>query len=219
MRSCSCSQTRINNVSLYWTVIKKSNNISYIGINGNSFLVSGGSQNGVYNTTSVQNVNTSFTLTVIDVDGGLPSLLDGPTTITNTINVLWRNKRYWGTLNLSSLGNPDLNLSLSELTNISNLINSSTILSLTGAGVSTGSELSTNLTKTYTNMNGNGNYLIFAFPSNFGNPNFNVNGLTNNAFTKVKSNFPFTNQFGYITNYDVWISNTVQNSPLNINIT
>ena len=68
-------------------------------------------------------------------------------------------------------------------------------------------------------MNGNGNYLIFAFPSNFGNPNFNVNGLTNNAFTKVKSNFPFTNQFGYITNYDVWISNTVQNSPLNINIT
>jgi hypothetical protein len=84
--------------------------------------------------------------------------------------------------------------------------------------VGTGSELSTNLTKTYTNMNGNGNYLIFAFPSTFGNPSFIVNGLSNNAFTKVKSNFLFTNQFGYITNYDVWISNTIQNSPLNINI-
>ncbi len=208
-----------NSVSLYWNVIKKSNNISYIDINGNTILVNGGNQNGIYNTASAQNVNTSFTLTVIDVDGGLPSVSDGPTTVTNTINVLWRNKRYWGTINLSSLGNPDLNLSLSELTNISNLITSSTILSLTGAGVGTGSELSINLNKTYTNMNGNGNYLIFAFPSTFGNPSFIVNGLSNNAFTKVKSNFSFTNQFGYITNYDVWISNTIQNSPLNINIT
>ncbi len=207
-----------NNVSLYWNVVKKTNNISNININGNSIVVSGGNQNGIYNTTSTQNVNTSFTLSVMDVDGGLPSTSDGPTTITNTINVLWRNKRYWGSINLTSLGNPDLNISMVQLNDISNLITSSTILSLTGASVGTGSELSINLTKTYNGINAQGNYLIFAFPTTFGNPNFIVNGLSNNAFTKVKSSFSFTNQFGYVTNYDVWISNTNQNSPLNINI-
>lgn len=206
-----------NNVSLYWSVIKKTNNISSISINSTNFLVSGNSQNGIYNTTSTQNVNTSFTLTTIDIDGGLPGPSDGPTTITKVINVLWRNRRYWGTIDLSSLGNPDLNTSTTQLTNISNMIDSNLILSLNGAGVGTGNELSTNFNKTYTNINGNGKHLIFAFPSSFGSdPNFTVNGLSNNAFTKVKNGYTFTNQFGYTTNYDVWISNTLQNSPLNI---
>ena len=54
------------------------------------------------------------------------------------------------------------------------------------------------------------NYLFFAWPTIFGTPVFKINGLSNTAFTKVKSNFAFSNEQGFSgVNYDVWISNTV----------
>ena len=64
-----------------------------------------------------------------------------------------------------------------------------------------------------------GMYLVFAWPSVFGTPSFVVNGLLSTAFTKVRgvSNLnSFTNELGFTSNYDVWVSNTAQNSPLTI---
>jgi hypothetical protein len=49
------------------------------------------------------------------------------------------------------------------------------------------------------------------------NPIFTVNGLPNTAFTRLKTNWAFTNQFGFSgSDYEVWISNTQQNSPLTV---
>lgn len=205
-----------NLISLYWYVTKKTNPIISILVNGSNVVPTGITQNGILNTTSVQNVNTTFTITISDDSGSSPSVSDGPTVVSKTITNTWLNKRYWGFLDLSSLGNPNLTLNPSSSITIGSFISSSTILSLTGAGVGTGSELSNNRLKTYTNIDGSGKYLIFAFPTTFGTPSFNVNGLTNTAFTKVKSSFLFTNTFGYVTNYDVWITNTQYNSPTNI---
>ena len=52
----------------------------------------------------------------------------------------------------------------------------------------------------------------------FGTPTFKINGLSNSAFTKVKSNFVFTNESNFSgVNYDVWISNTAYGtSTINI---
>jgi hypothetical protein len=87
--------------------------------------------------------------------------------------------------------------------------------------VGSGSSLSSSKTKNYNNINGDGDYLIFAWPSGvpgYDVPDFKVNGFINTAFTNVKTSWLFTNQFGYDNNYEVWISNTLQNAPLFIEI-
>ena len=56
--------------------------------------------------------------------------------------------------------------------------------------------------------------MVFAWPTSFGTPAFVVNGLPNTAFTLISSAFSFTNANGYVNTYDVWISNTAQNSPI-----
>ncbi len=127
---------------------------------------------------------------VVNITQNIDTVLSG--------SVTWQNKRYWG--KVATNGAPS----------------DATILALTGAGVGAGSELSTTRAKTYTGINGAGQYLIFAFPTSFGTPSFTVNGLPNTAFTKIRANSAFTNASGYTTNYDVWLSNTPQNSPLNI---
>ena len=99
------------------------------------------------------------------------------------------------------------------------IISDSVIKSLNGAGVSPGYVLTNTFSKTYVNINGGGMYLVFAWPSVFGTPSFVVNGLLSTAFTKVRgvSNLnSFTNELGFTSNYDVWVSNTAQNSPLTI---
>jgi hypothetical protein len=69
--------------------------------------------------------------------------------------------------------------------------------------------LTTTKALTLTDFPAAGNYLFFAWPTIFGTPIFKVNGLTNTSFTKVKSNFVFTNEVGFSgVNYDVWVSNT-----------
>ena len=82
------------------------------------------------------------------------------------------------------------------------------------------SNLSTTKNKTYNGINGSGKHLVFAWPSNAAGsltPTFTVNGLPNTAFTRVRTASAFVNQFNFSgTNYEVWVSNTLQNSPLDI---
>jgi hypothetical protein len=146
------------------------------------------------------------------------SLASSITTLT------YQNKRYWGKIDLSSIS-PTLDLGdtvnyPTGFASASALITSATIISLAsagGAGVSSGSELSTNYTKTYASINGDGQNLIFAWPTSFGTtPSFTVGGFSSNAFTKVKNNWTFTNSYGYNTNYDVWLTNTAYGAPITI---
>lgn len=178
-----------NVVTLNWTVIKNTNPITSIIIDG--IPISGSpfntNQSGSQGALSTQNVNTTFFM----------SCSDGKSTPSTSTTVSWLNKRYWG-----------------KTTSFGPLTLSSQILTLSGAGVGTGNILASSLSSSYNGINGAGEYLVFAWPTSFGNPSFTVNGLPNTAFTKVNSAFAFTNVWGYVENYDVWMSNTVQNSAI-----
>lgn len=188
-----------NSVTLTYTVTKKTYGISTINVNSNNITVgssvdedtdsSGSTQIGNIIVTATQNINTTFTSSVEDNQGN-----------TNTSNstVTWRHKIYWG--RHSTFTPP----------------NDAEILALTGASVGTGNQFSTSWNKTYNNINGSGDYLVFAAPTSFGTPSFNVNGLPNSAFTKIRDNSAFINANGYSENYDVWITNTVQLGNTNI---
>lgn len=155
----------------------------------------GHTQSGVLNTQALpRNTNTTYTNTVTSTDkSGTAS-----TTIT------WYWKRYWGAF-VSAVPPTDITFSISD----------AQILALTGAGIGTGSELSTTRVKTYSGIDGGGNYLVFAFPVSWGTPAFVINGLPSTAFTEVRSN-AFVNTSGGTTTYQVWVSNTVQNSPITL---
>ena len=135
-------------------------------------------------------------------------------------------------INLSTLlsnPNPDLNIRpdgtnssqvSSSIIQIDNFITDSIIRTSTTTSVRpiVNRPLTTTKTLTLTDFPAGGNYLFFAWPTIFGAPIFKVNGLTNTSFTKVRSNFVFTNEVGFSgVNYDVWISNTTYGtSTINI---
>lgn len=50
------------------------------------------------------------------------------------------------------------------------------------------------------------NYLYIEFPTAFGTPIFRINGVINNAFTKVRAASAYVNPFGYSDTVDVWVS-------------
>lgn len=220
------------NFTLTWSVTKKSNNITTITANGVSQLPTGNSQTG-----PVPAVGThSASLPPITFPNTYNlSVGDGTSTSGASTTLSWRNKIYWGKIDLTSISNPNLTTSPGSISLVNTFVNSFKILSLSGAGANglpdvssypsapNASELATSKSKTYTNINGGGQYLIFAWPSNMGSaytPVFTVNGLPNSAFTRVKTNWAFTNQYGFSgSNYEVWISNTAQNSPLTIVVT
>jgi hypothetical protein len=212
-------------LSLPWSVTKKSNSITSIvlsassgaSISPGSYVPTGNSQagtalgTGTHSTSPGISSTNTFTITVSD----------GTNSPSSAVTLTWMNKRYWGFIDLSSLGSIDITTNESQASLVSSFINMTSnpnsITSLTGASVGVGNELATSRGKTYTGINGTGYHLIFAFPTSFGTPIFSVNGNPNSAFTKVKSNTPLKNLFGFSgTNYDVWVSNTAQNSPLNI---
>lgn len=174
-------------VTLNWSVVKNTNLITSIVVNGNPILPTGFNQSGTQAATATQNVTSPFLMTISD----------GTSSPSTSTTVYWANKRYWG--RSSSFGAFTL---------------SSQILGLSGAGIGSGSELAYNFSRSYNGIDGAGQYLAFAWPTSFGTPTFTINGLPNTAFTKVNSSFSFTNVWGYVENYDVWMSNTVQNSPI-----
>lgn len=203
---------------LYWKVTKKSNPIVSVIVNGVTISpITGNSQTGWRNVSGTY----SFPLPVSTFNSYVMQVNDGTTTTSTSTTVTWMNKIYWGSIDLSGLlfPNPNLTLNPSYTTYVTSAITSNLIKALNGAGVGSGSELSTTKNKTYTGMNANGRYLIFAWPSSVSGattPTFTVNNLPNTAFTRVNTAWPFTNQFNVTTNYEVWISNTAYNSAANI---
>lgn len=181
-------------VTLSWSVTKRTRGISAITAGGVSQAVPTNIDNdndtdgAVGSGTQAVNTaaNTNTTYTLLVTDSASNNF-------STTVTITYFNKRYWGRLT---------NFSASDAEII--------------AAVGGGSEFSTTRVQTRNGLNGSGDYLFFAFPSSFGTPTFTVNGLPNTAWTKIRSNSAFVNASGYSNNYDVWISNTKQNSPLNI---
>jgi hypothetical protein len=213
--------------NLIWSVTKKSNPILSVVVDGFTILtilpnqlVQTGTRNviGTYSSTSGSfQVSTTNIFTMQVNDGAITS---------TSATITWMNKIYWGSIDLSGLPlypNPNLTLNPGYVSQVTAIINSNLIRNLAtgvgaGAGVGSGSELSITKNKTYNGINGNGKYLIFAWPSSVIGatiPTFYVGGFLVNLFTKIPT-LAFTNQWGETTNYEVWVSNTAYNSPTNI---
>lgn len=188
-----------NQVTLNYSVTKNSNSITSIllsGSNGYSFAVPGAPFNtntsGSQTTNATQNVNTTFTVTAND----------GTSTSSSSLTIVWLNAIYWGrtaTFALPSMTIVGTKPAWAD-----------------GAGIGSGKDLASSRSRSYNGINGDGQYLVFAWPSTFGEPTFTINGLLNTAFTKIGTAVPHTNMNGYTnpSGYDVWISNTAQNSPI-----
>jgi hypothetical protein len=185
------------NLTLNYTATKNTFPITAITVNGQSIVPTGNTQSGSQAAVATQDVNTTFAMQVVA----------GSDTTNATTGVVWSHKRFWGKIAkgvspvLAGSANPAFTVSDAE------------ILALTGAGVGAGNEFSTSRVKTYNGINGAGDYLIFAFPTAWGTPSFTVNGLPNTAFTKVRDN-AFINSDGFSHPFQVWISNTGQNSAI-----
>ena len=195
--------------NLSWTATQNSNPITQIIVNGVQQTLS--PLSGAVPATSTHSSSNPPSSTGVPQTYTM-SVFDGTSTTIKTTTVSWRNKIYWGVLDGTTVGNPDLTSFPGSASSLESLVSSATILGLN-------SELSLTKNKTYTGINGGGKYLIFAWPSNMTgatSPTFTVGGFTVNAFTSIKS-FVFTNSKGFSgSNYEVWVSNTIQNSPLNI---
>jgi hypothetical protein len=179
-----------------------------------------------YATHSVIPTTTSFPNTYTLTIG------DGKGTSNATTTVTWKNYFYYGTLNLSTLsGNPNPDLTVrpdgsnsaavaSSIIQIRDSITSNTIKATAGTQnrVLASKFFATSRSLSLSDYAAGGNYLFFAWPTAFDTPTFKINGLSNSAFTKVKSNFVFTNESNFSgVNYDVWISNTAYGtSTINI---
>lgn len=209
-------------VTLTWSVVKKSYSITSITVDGSSVTPTGVNQNGTKATVATHSANPTATS---ESQSYSMTVGDGTSTPSASATVTWMNRIYWGKVDLSGIGNPNLTLSPGSAALVGSVVTDAVIKALTGAGVSPGSALATTWSKTYTNINGGGQYLVWAFPASFtgtggATPTFIVNNLPNTAFTKVRSNFVFVNNFGFSgVNYNVWVSNTAYNSPVTIVIT
>jgi len=181
-----------NNISISWELSKGSRNIQSFTINTQTFSVTGLDQSDSSVFAVPKWDNTIFTA----------SVFDGVQTQSVSASFEWTEKFWWGTSEyfLATWSNLQIQ-SLVNNTNISELE-----IILDG--------------KSHPRINGSGDYLVFAFPSYFGQPVFWVNGLVNNAFTKIHGSgsvyySSVTYSIGsYTQSYDVWLSNTQQYSPL-----
>ena len=204
--------------TLTWSVVKKANIISSIVVNGNTIVATGDSQSGTTPATATHSL--SYGGIVQDTQTFTMSVGDGTTPKYANTTVVWRHKIYWGKINLSSVPvypNPNLTTTPGAKASVTAYITGAMILALTGAGIGTGNALATSYAKTYDGINAAGQYLIFAHPTIFGaSPTFKVNGLPNTAFTKVWDTVALVTEYGLTVNYDVWISNTAQNSPVTL---
>jgi len=206
-------------VSLNWTATKNTNSITSITVDGVPQIPTGNTQVGVKAALGTHSLTpgVSQTNTFSMSDG------DGVQTTNTSTSLTWMNNRYWGYIDLTSIGNPDLTSNPGLSASVAAYVTDTRIKAMTGANANSqlfGHELSTTKSKTYTGINGAGKHLVFAWPSNVSSPytpTFTVNGLPSTAFTRVRSNSALVNEEGFSgTNFEVWVSNTLQNSPLNI---
>ena len=210
-------------VNLDWSVQKKAQNITAIVVEGNTETITGGgavNQSGTrtinathsLNYNSLTNETLTFTMSVTDASSA---------TLTKSTSINWRHKMYWGRINLSSISNPNLTTTPGQAATVAGLCTDPVIRALNGAAVSPGFTLATSYVRNLNGISGTGQYIIIAFPTAFKtaagrDPVFKINGAPNSAFTKVRDNSTLVTDTGLSISYDVWVTNTAQNSPIDV---
>lgn len=99
--------------------------------------------------------------------------------VSRTVGIIFQPKVYWGKTNKEQMEDAD-------------------ILALEGSALAGGRG------RTFTVNAGAGEKIVYAFPTSFGTPTFNVGGF-DGGFKKMKT-LEFTNASGHTQNYDVWVS-------------
>lgn len=141
---------------------------------------------------NVQGMNTytKYGLTLMTDKSYKLTVSDGTNTTSKTTSILFKNKNYFGTT-----ANADLAaLDISAMQN---------------------SEFADSRLQTRV-ISGGGEYMVFSYPASFGEATFNVNGLTNTAFTTYVK--PYTNSKGFTENYRIYRTNTIQFGTLTIQV-
>jgi hypothetical protein len=209
-----------------YSVTKGSNNMTSITVGGSAvagspFTTSQSGSKVVSTTHSTSPSGPSQSQSIV------VSVSDGVNTVTGTTSFFWMNRIYWGSVAISSHPNLTNNPGSASLATIA--CTDTVIKNLNGSGangLAYGSELSITKNKTFLNIDGSynslGEYLVFAWPSTVSGaytPTFRVNGMVNNAFTRVRNNSVFSNDYGFSgTTYEVWVSNTRYFSPVDVSI-
>ena len=201
-----------NLVPLSWSVVKNTNSITNITVDGGAVTPTGNNQAGTKPSTppgtSTATINSggTFVLTVSD-DGGISNY-------NASVTVGYQHAVYWGKW-------PN-NTSIPTYSGWAGSGPAYTPIKPSwadGASYGTGKKLSTTLVGTYDGVDGAGQYLVFAWPTSFGIPKFQLYGLTNTAFTKIGKAIGFVNRFSFNSGgggipYDIWITNTAQNASI-----
>lgn len=147
---------------------------------------------GLNQTNSVTNNQSTLSLTNLGLTAGATWTLtvgDGlGITNTATTSVLFQNYMTWGRTTNATLNNQALQA-----------------LHTTGGGA--GRAFATSRSRTIS-MSGTGQYFYIAYPQGFGEASFTVGGLPNSAWTAFTNSY--TNSSGYVTNYLIYRTDTLQ---------
>jgi len=195
-----------------WSVTKRTyslNTAAPVTENGVKFLdqtipTTGGS--GTFNRIPLRNIDTTYTITVYDT--GVPVRQD-----SDSASVVYQNRFYFGKVTSRAM------------------LNTAQIKALvaTKGGQAESGRLSANFFRSFvgvSGLGGGGTYIAFAFPSIWTTQyGILVNGVKNPPFkltdnkiwtgpAKVGS-LQFTNDYDYVTEYDVWITQSSYNSEFN----
>lgn len=178
-----------------------------------------------FGVSLASSTHSSSPLSVSQSSSFVISVNDGSNVVTFTQSFYWLNRIYWGRINLTAISNPNLTESPGAIATVASLCTDGAILALNGAGANGlmyGSELSVTKERIYNDIDGQGQYLLFAWPSTFPGstePVFRVNGNINTAFSNVRTSSPLVNTYGFSgTDYEVWVSNTRYFSSVDIEI-
>jgi hypothetical protein len=191
-----------NGVTLNWSATKGNKNVTAITVCVGRFdqasitlttINSTGNQSSTFPTSSTSNINTTFFMTVTDIP-------NGSSTVSAQTTVSWSAAVYWG--RTTSFALPSMSIVGSQPAWAD------------GAGVGSGKNLSGSRAANYNGINGNSQYLVFAWPSSYGTPTFTVNGQPFTSVSKIGNGVSHTNMHGYTSNYDVWITDTTQANVL-----
>jgi hypothetical protein len=191
-----------NAVTLNWSATKGNKNVTAITVcvgrvDQESITLttinSTGNQSSIKSSNSTSNINTTFFMTVTDIP-------NGSSTVSAQTTVSWSAAVYWG--RTTSFALPSMSIVGSQPAWAD------------GAGVGSGKNLSGSRAANYNGINGNSQYLVFAWPSSYGTPTFTVNGQPFTSVSKIGNGVSHTNMHGYTSNYDVWITDTTQANVL-----
>lgn len=125
---------------------------------------------------------------------------DDLNTYSATASTIYKHKRYYGQLTIPMGFTPSIP---SSVTTVRSYLTDAVIKGLSFSELSTNVYFSEYIT--FANQ-----YFIFAAPTVMGEPplqGFHMDFLFSTDYTKIKSGVTFSNEYGYLTPYDIWISN------------